>query len=397
MIPRWLAPAATPLTAAGVAAALRALSAQAFGAHRGAAATHDALAAALCVRFGAERACLTDSGTSALRIALAALCPVDRVVALPAFGCYDLITALQGAGRRAVLYDVDPTTLAPDPDSVDAALAHNVGALVVASTFGYAPPMEALVERARARGVALIEDIAQGGGARWRGRLLGAFGDATVLSFGRGKGLGGAGGGALVLHASAAHAALPTLPSTSRLHDAKGVVALAAQQVLSHPWLFALPSAIPQLALGETRYHAPQAPFSIGIAQTAVALQGLSCIERDRASRADQATRVTYALSGHAANVTSITVPLPAEPGWLRVGALMPATLARQLRPLGVRPSYPMALPDHAELRPIRDDDAPTPGARHLAARLVSVPSHFHVRDSDVMQLARALAAADSD
>lgn len=393
MIPRWLAPAATPVTSHGVLSALRVLGAQALGAKRTTVATHDALVAALCSRFGAERACLTDSGTSALRLGIAALCPEGRAVALPAFGCYDLITALQGAGRRTILYDIDPATLAPQLESVDAALARDVGAFVVASTFGYAPPMDALLARVRARGVPLIEDIAQGGGARWDGRLLGSWGDAAVLSFGRGKGLGGAGGGALVLHASASHAVVPAaMPATPLGRDAKGVVALLVQQVLSHPRLFALPSAIPQLGLGETRYHAPHVPNAPGTAQSAVALDALRHVDGDRESRSIRGKRVMDALFHLADIVTPITVEAAAEPGWLRVGALMSPIVAAPLRPLGVRPSYPIALPDHPELQPLRDDGASMPGAHILSERLVSLPCHGHVRDSDIMQLARLLS-----
>ena len=42
------------------------------------------------------------------------------------------------------------------------------------------------------------EDAAQEAGATLHGRRLGSFGDLSVLSFGRGKGVTGGGGGALL-------------------------------------------------------------------------------------------------------------------------------------------------------------------------------------------------------
>lgn len=385
MIPRWLAPAATPFPARSALAAVRAMGAAADATDG----PHARLGAALLARFGGARVSLTDSGTSALQLAIAACCPSERPVALPAFGCYDLITAAQGAQRRVVVYDVDPHTLAPVTDSVAAALAQGAGALVVTSTFGYAPDMPTLAAMAAHAGVPLIEDIAQGGGARWDGQLLGRFGAATVLSFGRGKGLGGAGGGALVLRD--AHG-VPTLrEAVSRVADAKGVVFLALQQLLSHPRVFALPSALPFLALGETVYHPPHAPRAMGAMQAAVAARGVAHIDAQRAVRAQRAEMVTQALAERADLVTPIAIPAPSVPGWLRVGAVMPAACAQRLRSLGVRRSYPVALPQHPALRPLLDAGAVTPGAIQLAASLVSLPSHDQLRDSDITRLATHL------
>ena len=35
-------------------------------------------------------------------------------IALPAFCCYDLVTALHGAAAHVAFYDIDPATLGPD-------------------------------------------------------------------------------------------------------------------------------------------------------------------------------------------------------------------------------------------------------------------------------------------
>ena len=66
-------------------------------------------------RYGPHDLTLTDSGTSALALAMAA---VGGPVALPAFCCFDIATASDGAGVQPILYDVDPRTLAPDAGSL---------------------------------------------------------------------------------------------------------------------------------------------------------------------------------------------------------------------------------------------------------------------------------------
>ncbi|HEX6062963.1 MAG TPA: DegT/DnrJ/EryC1/StrS family aminotransferase, partial [Longimicrobiales bacterium] len=85
---------------------------------------------------------LTDSGTTALTLAIKAVVPAGGVVALPAWGCYDLATAAVGAGARVVLYDVEPATLTPDLASLQRALAYGARAVVVAHFYGVPVDME---------------------------------------------------------------------------------------------------------------------------------------------------------------------------------------------------------------------------------------------------------------
>lgn len=208
--------------------------------------------------LGSGHVVLTDGGTSALRLAIELLTPPGKPVALPAFGCFDLITAAQGAQRRVLCYDVDPRTLGPSLDSLEAVIHAGAGSLVIASLYGYAPPMQALVSLAEANGIPLIEDAAQAAGARSNDRTLGTWGDAAVYSFGRGKGVGGGGGGALVLRDF--QSMTPDLEPPSKLADIAGLARLALQQILQHPAVFAIPSAIPALGLGKLTIFAPVHP-----------------------------------------------------------------------------------------------------------------------------------------
>ncbi len=64
---------------------------------------------------------------------------------------------------------------------------------------GVAPDMDALLDIARRRGLRVVEDAAQGLAARYRGRPLGALGDAGCLSFHETKNLSCGEGGALAI------------------------------------------------------------------------------------------------------------------------------------------------------------------------------------------------------
>src|SRR5512141_3028016 len=84
-------------------------------------------------RYGPHDLTLTDSGTSALTLALAA---VGGPAAIPAFCCFDIATACDGAGVAPILYDLDPATLAPRRESLARALAAGARSVVAVHLCG---------------------------------------------------------------------------------------------------------------------------------------------------------------------------------------------------------------------------------------------------------------------
>src|SRR5260370_11283627 len=74
--------------------------------------------------YSAERAFLCGSGTQALQVALLlAMRQVgDACVALPAFTCFDVASAAVGVRARIRFYDLVPSTLAPDLESLQGVL-----------------------------------------------------------------------------------------------------------------------------------------------------------------------------------------------------------------------------------------------------------------------------------
>src|SRR5204863_8021915 len=57
--------------------------------------------------------------------------------ALPAYACYDLATAADGANAPVLLYDLEPSTLAPDLEQIQATLRQGAAAIVVAHLYGH--------------------------------------------------------------------------------------------------------------------------------------------------------------------------------------------------------------------------------------------------------------------
>lgn len=376
-------PVDLPALAAGLAAAVR-------GERSGA---RERISGWLRENFSASDVLLTDSGTTALALALAgAGRSREGSVALPAYGCYDLATAADAAGMDVSLYDLQPATLAPDPESVRTVLADGVSALVVAPLYGVPVEMSPLTDAAREAGARLIEDAAQGAGACLGERPVGSHGDLTVLSFGRGKGLTGGGGGALLGFARDDAALIGE--ARSRLGPGgrgwPDLVRTAAQWALGRRALYGLPASLPFLSLGETVYRDPHPPEDIPVACAGVLTRTLELQEEEAARRRTHAARLQRAVQRFP-DLRAVAPPEGARPGWLRFPVIAETAEAtsrltgRPARQLGIMPGYPKPLPRLPGFGDrCRNAGDRFPGAEKLASSLFTLPTHGRLRDEDV-------------
>ena len=160
----------------------------------------EALEAELARRCGVRHGLGVGSGTDALRLALTALGvgPGDEVIT-PAFSFVASASTIVMTGATPVFVDVDPATLALEPEALERALTPRTRAIVVVHLYGHPAPIDRVVALARARGVAVVEDAAQAIGARWDDRPIGGWGDVACLSFYPTKNLGACGDAGLLL------------------------------------------------------------------------------------------------------------------------------------------------------------------------------------------------------
>lgn len=142
------------------------------------------------------------SGTDALSIGLKALGvrPGDEVITVANAGVPP-VAAVELAGARPVLVDIDPSTHTMAPEAFRAAITTRTRAVVVVQLYGQPADMEPLLAIARQRGVRVLEDCAQAHGAMYRGRRCGSVGDAAAFSFYPTKNLGGYGDGGMLVTA----------------------------------------------------------------------------------------------------------------------------------------------------------------------------------------------------
>lgn len=387
MIGRTLPPTWSPITAGAVLAG-----------RAGGSTAQAALQQQLRARYAARDVLLTDGGTSALRLGLTlatARSGASRLVALPAWSCYDLATAADGAGVEVVLYDLDPLTLGPDWASFDAALAKGPAAVVVVHPFGIPAPIALAKQHARLAGALVIEDAAQAIGAELDGKPAGSHGDLAILSFGRGKGWTGGGGGALL---SLGDLALPAPESLEAPAGSGGVLVKSLiQWGLGRPSLYGIPSSLPFLGLGQTVYHPPHAPRRPTSAMAGILMRTEPLLGNEVTVRRRHAARLTSAVQS--AGAGQVPGADAVQGGWLRLPFLPSDALLRRLRrgegrQLGILPGYPIALarlPGFAErLRHV----TPTPGADLLAERLHTIPTHSLLSAADLTRIEAWLRGA---
>jgi dTDP-4-amino-4,6-dideoxygalactose transaminase len=367
----------------------------------------------LARRFAADHVLLTSSGTHALQVALRLATDADpprRPVALPAYGCYDLITAAVGARARIVFYDIEPGTLQPDRDSLRAALELGACAVVATPLYGFPLDWTWLRRACGDAGAILIEDSAQGLGSEWQGTEGGSFGDATVLSFGRGKGWSGAGGGALLVrhHTLGPLADGLPLPRPPLGTGPRSLVGSAALWALGRPYLYALPSSLPFLHLGVTTYKDPRPLVGSSAFAAASALRQADLAVEAAETRRRWAAAWSRLVESETlcGAVRPCRVPAGGLSGYLRFPVVASSRgIAESLldggRAAGIGPPYPRILPEleAAEALTVRAGATPeaTPGALELARNLVTLPTHPRVtpRDLEAVEslLLRVLAA----
>lgn len=339
----------------------------------------------LARRYRARESVLTESGTSALVMALRMFVPKGGTVAYPGYACIDLTAAAVRASVNVRLYDLDPVTLSPDLNSLGKTIRRGVDAVLVAHLYGYPADVSGIRELTAKAGLVVIEDAAQAAGGTLGELPLGSLGDVSILSFGRGKGTTAGSGGALLLHDP--DAADRAAHSGFRFDDSRGgvyeVAALGAQWLLARPSLYRIPASIPGLKLGEMVYKPAPEPRSISLSAAAMLPGALRIESPELARRRVNATKLVGAIR-EGARLTPVHAINRGNPGYLRLALLDREGGVEPLPSLGAVRGYPMTLDEHTQLRPLLlPGERAETGSTLLRDRLFTVPTHSRVRGAD--------------
>ena len=149
--------------------------------------------------FQLTHSLLCSSGTISVELALrgAGVKAGDEVI-LSAYDFPGNFRSIEAIGAVPVLVDVVAGGWVIESDQIPAAVSDKTVAILVSHLHGQIADVEAIVQKAKAHKLKIIEDVCQSPGGQFAGKPLGTFGDVATFSFGGSKLLSAGRGGAVL-------------------------------------------------------------------------------------------------------------------------------------------------------------------------------------------------------
>lgn len=324
---------------------------------------------------GAKHALSCSNGTDALMLALMALeLRAGDAVICPSFTFAATAEVVPCMGGVPVFVDVDPVTFNMDVASLKRgiALAREKGlnprGVIAVDLFGLAADYDPISAVAKENGMWLISDSAQGFGALYKGRRTGSIGDIATTSFFPAKPLGCYGDGGAVF-----------------CDDDKMIEALKSFRIHG---------------MGSDKYDNVRIGMNgrLDSIQAAVLLEKLALYPEEIDLRQAVAARYADALKG------VVETPFIAD-GYTSVWAQYTVKLAEgtdraavqaHMREAGVPTMvyYPIPLHQQTAYKHFPTESGRLPVTESLAARVLSLPMHPYLGESDKTRVVDALKAA---
>jgi dTDP-4-amino-4,6-dideoxygalactose transaminase len=146
---------------------------------------------------GVAHCIATCNATVGLEVAIRALGITGEVI-VPSFTFVATVHALEWLGVTPIFCDIDPATHNLDPRLVEPLIGPRTGGILGVHVWGRGSGADELETIARRHGLPLLFDAAHAFACTHRGRPIGTFGNAEVLSFHATKFLNSFEGGAIV-------------------------------------------------------------------------------------------------------------------------------------------------------------------------------------------------------
>jgi dTDP-4-amino-4,6-dideoxygalactose transaminase len=298
-------------------------------------------------------------GTAGLGMVLHAMGirPGTEVV-VPAFGCAPFASTVVHLGATPVFADIDPHTMAVDPDEVDQLVTGRTAAVVAAHLFSVMADMPRFRRLADRRGVRLVEDAVLAQGAVLAGRPAGLWGDVGLFSFVQVRTFGVPGEGGVVV---------------TRDHD----LARSVRMLRNHG----------HDRLGcNSRFDEIQAAYQIRRLPTL-------------AGRLARRARIAEFYTERFAPLAGITPPPPGRDGRAYYVYSLLATHRDALREhltakgIGSHVYYPSPLPLQSAFARLAQPGRRWPHAEHAAAHSLAIPVQPELTDDQVEYVADAVTA----
>jgi perosamine synthetase len=349
--------------------------------------------------FKVKHIFLVSSGKAALYLSLRAMQQSSgrEEVVIPAYASFCLASAVARTGLPVKLCDVDPETLDFDLDKLKSAITEKTLAVIPVHNYGLVCNLKEIQKIALEKGAYVLEDAAQAAGARFENHKAGTIGDIGILSLGRGKNICALGGGVILTDQDSLALTIdewlglyprePTLPGCSSVLTGVGL------SFFLHPERYAVPARLPFLNLGANVFNPDFKIARLPNVNTEVARRAFLSLPRYNEIRVRNARLLSHNLRDN----ESLNIPkhfAPAKPVYLRFPILFPEIKVRRRvfwilnrRRLGVSRSYPTPLNEISGFRRYLSDDEDYPGAKFVAERILTLPTHPYVTENDIRRI----------
>jgi dTDP-4-amino-4,6-dideoxygalactose transaminase len=333
--------------------------------------------AAFC---GVTHAFAVANGTAALHLGLLAVgCGSRDEVLVPSLNFVAAANTICHTGAAPVFCDIAAANdLNLDPSDAERAIGPATRALVVMHYGGHPCRMDEILELARTRGIAVVEDAAHAPGATWRGRMCGTMGDVGCFSFFSNKNLPTGEGGMIVTDDDA-------LAERIRLLRSHGMTALTWDRHRGHAHSY-------DVVTHGYNYRLDEIRAAIGSVQ-------LSRLKEQNSKRARLVALYRVALDG----VNGIVMPFAARPETDPAHHLAVIVLPERCERDDVRSAMAAAgVQTSVHYPPIHQFTAyraletqrALPVTEAVASRLLTLPLYPHMSETDVSAVVSALLAA---
>ena len=151
--------------------------------------------------LGTAKALLTTSCTHALEMSaiLLDIKPGDEVI-IPDFTFVSTVNAFVLRGAKPIFLDIRPDTLNLDESKLEAMITPRTKAIVPVHYAGVGCEMDVIMDIAKRRSIAVVEDNAHGLFGKYKDKYLGTFGSLATQSFHETKNFSCGEGGALLIN-----------------------------------------------------------------------------------------------------------------------------------------------------------------------------------------------------
>ncbi|MCS5582710.1 DegT/DnrJ/EryC1/StrS family aminotransferase [Marinobacter sp.] len=314
--------------------------------------------------FVGSRHCISvANGTDALQIAQMALGvgPGDEVI-VPGFSYIATAETPAVLGAKPVYVDVDPKTYNMDPSKLEAAITSRTKAIIPVSLYGQCADFGQINEVGRKYGIPVVEDGAQSFGATYRGEKSCGLSTIGCTSFFPSKPLGCYGDGGAIF-----------------TNDDE--LAVVLRQVARHGQ--------------DRRYHHIRVGVNsrLDTLQAAILLPKLEILENEISSRNKVAARYTELLSAAGVTATPHIEEFNVS-AWAQYTVQVEnrEAVQKKLQDAGIPTAVHYPIPLNKQPA-VADSSAQLPVGDELASRVISLPMHPYMSETDQVRVVEALTA----